>query len=321
MTPRRIGRVTAIALLGLAACDNTPYNFGSMDAGVDNGRVEKLVPAAPVLPCDDTGQVVPPTECPATVMDRSECAHELETCDTQTSTGESSLIKSCLCVWAADGVKRWLCEAAGTAGTLGCPQVQPKDGDVCTEALSCSFVERPTCSCPTDGLFSRAVRCQCGQDLAWHCEAEPGATPMRSCSLAAGSPLDAAKRIADLTDDEALTWCEWVAHNVPTKDALDPPPALVVDGFATASSGGYYSGYPFHPMCWAKLPHDLCVRNLKLDPCQATVQMLDDCVLTQGSRFHGRGCGPFQLAPGCQRTFFQEFEDQETYQPCRIPVQ
>ena len=98
----------------------------------------------------------------------------------------------------------------------------------------------------------------------------------------------------------------------PTGEWTVQPDGMVVMGRGGAASGisqnplSFENAAATNGQCFFQLPVDQCVANLKLHPCQATVQELDDCFLSLF--FEGGGwlirprCTAFRATPSCSET-------------------
>jgi len=296
-------------------------------SGTTPPGVVMLVPDPPPLPCDPDGGVIPSSTCPPnlrSIFDQP-CETELQVCDQRIDDGERiTQLDSCICIWYPDGVKRWKCQGYGLVTTSGCPADLPTEGQSCAAGLVCAYLQPACCTSPDRFMAYRMPTCRCEQD-AWRCAIEQiYSGPITICSEQSVSPLDPGKRIADLSRDEAQTWCTWAA----TFLTVPVPQARIEGANAIAQAcmakqlldfghQDLYHGYV--QLYWGFLPAELCATNLLLDGCEGTVGMLDDCLISMLDMGYRRDCGPILLAPKCQRTFFQRCRG-EGMPECKIPV-
>jgi hypothetical protein len=219
--------------------------------------------------------------------------------------------EACGC-YAAPGGKKWSCSGVGTQGAIGattCPRTQPDPGSACTghAGETCYFPEQ-FCSCGLGG----------GN---WSCtpNIKPASPPREVAPLCVPSNVDESKQIKDLSDPEAAAWCTWYAdpRNSP-RPAVNPndPPGITNYGYHGFSEAGMN-------LCLPNLPVSICVKNLRTQPCTATVGQLDECLETIQSfgsfpGWVGHGCAPLVANPTCAGIIVQPTGD-EAGPPCNAP--
>jgi hypothetical protein len=197
--------------------------------------------------------------------------------------------EECSCYEENSAIKRWACRTESVDDL--CPPDLPAEGSDCFGYV--------TLSCP----YPHFQRCTCqSSDRQWHCT-DGSALPD---SINHSPPPDtstAAKKIVDLTDAEAHTWCAWYsafAQGVGTPAARSS--TVAPDGYLTT---GLYVSWEFYDYaCLAEpLGEDQCVQNLGLLHCEATLGELTDCILTSWSGVpQPHGCGRFFEAANCDGT-------------------
>jgi hypothetical protein len=174
------------------------------------------------------------------------------------------------------------------------------------------------------GCYYPALDCKCGTGAAWSCEVKGGPAalvgqlPVAMQPLCAPAAVDDSKQVKDLSDTEALAWCQWYAQAgervYPHVNPNDPPDEVTEYGSSW--------GYPFgQPLCIPELPPELCVKNLRTQPCTATLQELGSCLETiRAGRggWVGSGCGPLLGNPTCSRIIVQQRESADI---CPVPIQ
>jgi hypothetical protein len=182
-------------------------------------------------------------------------------------------------VWVMPDAAYWIEHNSPT-----CPAVQPAETEDCVvDSINSSF-----CHYPGAGCFS------CSNSTAtWHCVDGP---PWKLAVLPDG--LDASKRVVDLSEDDRRRWCEWYDCNI-----VDIRATPQVEGDHTVATGCVSAGELFDNGTWAQLPTPLCMGNLRVSRCEATLQELTDCLSTfQYGWPIGAGCGRYFATPGCSGT-------------------
>ena len=182
-----------------------------------------------------------------------------------------------------------------------CPLEEPEDLSACDGfvGLACWYPRSGECACR-------------GDTGVWDC-------PQNKFFEVADPPeLPASDRlVAELTDEERDTWCEWyslIPHDVPPEDRP-------ITGEYTEGVGCVY---PVE-FCQAVLPRlskSECIANLSLSDCEATMETLTGCVIDMFSN----DCGPFEYScldyletPDCAGTIvLGEFGEDLT---CHVRVQ
>lgn len=198
------------------------------------------------------------------------------------------------------------------AADLACPKQAPVAGTMCSNASSqteaCIY---PTTYCECDaapGTWS------CNEQLAG--KTSPPVEVERLCSA-----LDEDLRIADLTPALALQWCQWQARPsgspaLPTVSGRDSPGVADSYAYSVLST-------PDGPLCVEELPDVLCVRNLLLGQCTATLRELNDCVETVHAAplgWVGHGCAPLLKNPSCSKIFVQSYDETSKISHCPVPI-
>ena len=280
-----------------------------------------------------------PTD-PSGAGDGTPCALPTRTvCDYQLGTGWGS----CSCMPTAFG-NRWSCASGGDAQD-DCPTVRPVHGSSCGAndfQRTCGYLRTPACTCGADrnAPFRRGITCTCSEALgAWVCandgqdgmsgvdathDADTGVLPPFDESPCYGSPvalptppLNESKIINQLSNSEIALWCGWyVAQN----QGSGPLPS------ATPPFGGFaWCGGPdgLPGTCIAFVPATICEEMLQSGSCDAPVQALDDCYLTQVNECEvvGNGCETLESHPGCLQTIVQLFNPPFSMSVgCSIPV-
>lgn len=185
-----------------------------------------------------------------------------------------------------------------------CPPQPPSLGDSCSTTVQkvCIYPFR-YCECRTDvkGVWL------CDDGLASH-ESPPVAVKR----LCAPAGVDETKRVKDLTAQEASAWCEFsntYAHQGAS--------------YLFAGVSRQFPGVADVPLCAAMLPVEDCVRNLRTQPCTATLAEVDDCLQTVlvGARdeldaalfshWVGHGCAPLLNNPTCSGIVVEPWRKQE----------
>jgi hypothetical protein len=145
--------------------------------------------------------------------------------------------------------------------------------------------------------------------------------------------LDPTKQVKDLSAAEAAAWCDayvtGMVHQIesPTSpsDGLCSDYVPVKDGFIDSCGGIACGSEPW--LCVLVPTIDLCVQNLMLNPCEAMLSELDDCVDSIQHAVNvgdvcGGACGPLRSHPSCLETVVHEFDYFEVNGPsCRLQVE
>jgi hypothetical protein len=146
--------------------------------------------------------------------------------------------------------------------------------------------------------------------------------------------------IADLTHAEATSWCATTFQSIyDERWKTTPPPDGPVAANGTVwnqdfdlpdPSGDNYGMAGFAGgECVLRLPIDQCADNLKLNPCQATLQQLDACLLAQFAHDAPvtlpEVCKTYRAMPSCDETVIGDMTefvagDPAPYETCTLPV-
>ncbi len=141
----------------------------------------------------------------------------------------------------------------------------------------------------------------------------------------------AGTKIADLTDAEAQSWCgstfEGLWGGGPQQGEGPVQADGTVNGDAPPDGAGY-GGFVGPEMCFLHLPVDQCAANLKLHPCEATLQQLDDCLDmvmhdSDPTTWSWTGCDAYRATPSCGQTILNTrvpSDDPAIGWTCRVPV-
>lgn len=175
-------------------------------------------------------------------------------------------------------------------------------------------------------LFVTLFVCACRGEVT--VKEEPACVPIGPGPVGAeGLPgVDASSIVYELTVEEATTWCEWFVDAFPPGGQPRPspnPPNPAYPGFALGYST-IECTVPSGPNVWldgvciARLPVSECVTSLLRGACNATVEMMNECVLTvfkcadpalppddPYAWIHGEGCARLWDLPGCWHTVVQ----------------
>jgi hypothetical protein len=339
----------AVIFEAVACTAESPLGTDPVGATTDPGASVALTTQPTSTNAQDGGFMCAPTPsdlyagCPADrsgAVDGSPCTLPTRTvCDYQYGTGWGS----CSCMPTAFG-NRWSCANHGDA-VDDCPTIQPAHGSSCGAndfKRTCGYLRAPECTCAADrnAPFRRGVTCVCSEDLgAWVCAndgqngmsgfsatPDPGAnglppfdeTPCYGSPYALPTPpLDESKIINQLSDAEVALWCNWyVARNQGSGPA---PSAAPPWGFSWC---GGPAGLP--STCIADVPATVCAQMVGAGSCDATVQALDDCYLTQVNACEvvGNGCDTLESHPGCLKTVVQLSPAPVTpVTGCPVPIQ
>jgi hypothetical protein len=134
------------------------------------------------------------------------------------------------------------------------------------------------------------------------------------------SGVDPSKRINELSADEAKAWCGWFSLAFPFAGPPLPEDNIV-------DPGGFVSGYgaigcEAIGVCTEHLSVNHCVANLTIQPCQATLTELDDCVgVMWGLCQLPERCDAFLAAPSCLGSIVGTLADPGVHPICPIRVQ
>jgi hypothetical protein len=144
--------------------------------------------------------------------------------------------------------------------------------------------------------------------------------------------------IADLTDAEAASWCATTYVSIWHErfmGALPPDGPVAANGtvwnqdfdLPDPSGDNYAMAGLAGGECVLELPVDQCADNLKLNPCQATLQQLDACLLAQFASpvTLPEVCKTYRAMPSCDETVIGDMTelvagDPAPYETCTLPV-
>ena len=204
----------------------------------------------------------------------------------------------------------------GNLGPIGvdndqCPRVAP------SPSSSCVGHTGQDCYYPLEG-------CSCATGGDWSCTPnfKPASPPLEVKRLCPPAGVDETEEIKDLSDDEALAWCNWYA------DPSGAPRPAVAPGDSPDEARSYGSIWSSVGVkaCVADLPAELCVKNLRTQPCTATLGELDDCIESMRAMgftppgWVGRGCAPLMANPSCPRVIAQPVLDATVGGECGVPL-
>lgn len=278
-----------------ASC--VPRSTSGANDGTDGGTRDGGNEPDASLPIATNRWTGNPTECPgAPPSTGTGCGPEALTCAysyKNPNTPAQHEYTECACRMGCDTdapVLRWDCYRHWSiAGAGTCPVEQPEQG------TSCFGLKGTTCPYPLD------VECECPATIGnddWDCRSQRVDLPM----LPANFP--GSKRIRDLTDGDRQNWCAWLTEPEP---GFPSPPEVApdADGYYPEMGCATQSGTLGCPGIMEPhgYPASVCVANLALSSCEATLGDLTDCVLTV--RFQQpapHGCAPYLTAPGCGDT-------------------
>jgi hypothetical protein len=202
---------------------------------------------------------------------------------------------------------------AGTTGGVNadqCPHQPPDTGS------SCAGHEGQICYYPL-GSSSCAVS---GGNWAFSASAKVDSPPREIERLCPPVGIDETKQVKDLSDAEVDAWCNWYGDPSGT-----PRPAVSPNdrpGFANDYVSIYLSMASSVGVCIDELPAALCAKNLRTQPCTATLAQLDDCIETARAGFApgwvGHGCAPLIANPTCPGVIAQKLP--QGYPGCSVPT-
>jgi hypothetical protein len=227
---------------------------------------------------------------------------------------------ACTCVASPSGGKAWSgCVGQGSLeyGKGKCPLTQPEPQSTCNDY-------------PASKCFYPFATCACGDSGGtWSCTAnpKPDPSPREVKPLCLPGTFNENKQVKDLTDAEARAWCAWYVN---PEGRLDPPPVLKptdLDAAVADLYGTTWTEMAGMPACIEMLPLELCLKNLRVHPCDATVAELDECVQTflglsedaNGPGWVGHGCAPYLSHAACNQIIVRtgiSYPDR-----CALPLQ
>jgi hypothetical protein len=123
--------------------------------------------------------------------------------------------------------------------------------------------------------------------------------------------VDGAKQVKDLTPAEAEAWCTGYVHYMRLSrgndvTCVDPSLMTIEDGYIDGNDCyTIYCDVGGPPVFCAVVPTvDLCVQNLALHPCEATVDEMNTCAESLGNLGSNcnQACEPLRSHPSCGET-------------------
>ena len=195
-----------------------------------------------------------------------------------------------------------------------CPTHAPTLGN------SCSTQNLKVCVYPS-------LYCECGQSLkeVWLCTdglsgtVAPPVAIQRQC---VPPGIDETKRVKDLSNAEAAAWCEWSNH-YPHQGP----------SYLFAGATRQFPTDVDLPLCVGFLSTEDCVKNLRTQPCTATLTELDDCVQTVLTNTYdrtvkspvlhwvGHGCAPLLNNPTCKGIVVEPWHMDQKADECVTPLE
>lgn len=334
---RRATRWGVLLLAISAGGCGSRISLGDLGGGAaTGGAAGGIAENPPGLGGGGEGPSDPPARTCATSFDQV-LAIQTDCPDAPPSDGDSceEALENGICVWQLDltpngrgyraagcyqGVKGKVWWGADTkrGDPFGpedaqCPKQAPAAGAPCTSRTT------ETCVYPTS-------YCECNDYLLpgqWLCtEALSGKTspPVAVEPLCPASGISEDVQVNELSQQAALQWCQWYAD--PSGNTR--PAVSGRDSAGVADSYGYLVlSTPEMPVCLADLPIELCVQNLRLNPCTATLRALDDCVETIRAAplgWVGHGCAPLLSNPTCSGTIVQPYVSSSKISHCVVPL-
>ena len=139
--------------------------------------------------------------------------------------------------------------------------------------------------------------------------------------------------ISDLTDAEAQSWCSSTYASMWTGPLPTTDGPVLADGTVwnnaernvTMATGDNYEVSFADNLCALQLPADQCAANLKVNPCKATLQQLDDCLVLVSGHDQSASpdaCATFRAMPSCDQTIVTVPNPPASNDAagCRLPV-
>jgi len=145
------------------------------------------------------------------------------------------------------------------------------------------------------------VQIDCENGHRWVCLDQPAHTEPRPPGPIAQCPDNGNKLVKDLSELELSTWCD---------DA-----SLLYDQPPETPASRQFPARDATPQCVPQRSVEACVKNLRSQPCTATLAELTHCVttLTLGNtenvqtEWFGHGCGPLLANPSCLGIMVQPY--------------
>ena len=195
-----------------------------------------------------------------------------------------------------------------------CPTHAPMLGD------SCSTQNLKVCLYPS-------LYCECRQNPKglWLCTDGLSGTvspPIAIHRQCVPQGIDETKRIKDLTTAEASAWCEWGNHY-----------SHQGQSYLFAGAKRQFPTDVDLALCVGSLSVGDCAKNLRTQPCTATLAELDDCVQTvlvdahdetlksPVSHWVGHGCAPLLNNPTCKGIVVQPWHLDQQFDECVTPLE
>jgi hypothetical protein len=287
-------------------------NGGTAGTGAGTGGAGGNAPDGDVAPfvCHEGRDPLPPrwtgngATCPASSpQENSNCDIPGSRCAYAGEDGGHGALFHCIptsrqrSVWMLEGP--YSPSLGDGSGPDSCSSIQPIDGTSCVLSRPqdvCTYVNGVYCDCKDSSTS--------GGGPTWSCTIKP---PSGNASFPHPDTIDETLRIADLTDHQRKTWCEWYSclppdHHTGQIRLTDAP--VQSDGYTV---GDYCSIDPRYyangSLPGYRLSIAQCEANLSFSRCGATLFELDDCILTMmNGEPHPLGCGRYFDTEECAET-------------------
>lgn len=281
-----------------------------MGAGGDGACPKTLMEFLPAIEADCPASE-PAPDSPCDIAENGICVWQT---GVKGQGGPGYTVMGC---YASLSGKTWFGAGQGALGEVGehpenCPHAQPLAGSSCAGHVG-------------ENCYFPIAACSCAaEDGNWECEdnVKPVMVPAEVERLCPPAGIDEAKQLKDLSDAEALAWCNWYADpsGAPRPPITDNDPPGVAKSYSTRYIAVGASA------CIMDLPVEYCVQSLQLRPdCTATLAELDDCVesirVAPGG-WVGHGCAPLLANPTCKNVIAQPWEPPGVgVNLCEIPLE